>query len=494
MPVLLRNGERVLKTYGLLDDGAERTILLAAAAQHLKLQGKRESLALRTIRHDVAHLTGSSVDFQLSPTARPEERYPITGAFTANRLALAEQSYPVEALQKRYPHLKGIPLQPFERAQPLILIGADHTSLITAKEPIRLGPTGGPAAVHTQLGWALQGPDGLLQHQVPTQQCFLTTLSSPPDDLYKHVEQLWKPDVLPYRSDKLVTRSRQDNEAVEILESMTKCVNDGDILRYATPLLRMRDAPLLKATKDIMMPNLRSTERRLARSPDRAKVYNAEILKLVDAGYVTKITQDVAEQSEESWFIPHHLVHHNGKDRLVFNCSFSYQGLSLNDQLLPGPTLGSTLVGVLLRFRQYAVAISGDIRAMFHQIRLLPKDRPLLRFIWRNMKRDDQPTIYEWQVLPFGTTCSPCCATFALQKHVRASKGMRTCYTHLNRASMSTTACTACRLHNLPRFCWIRCVHYCPMVDSRSDSGLAINPLSLPIYRQKHEPRAQSCV
>ncbi len=28
------------------------------------------------------------------------------------------------------------------------------------------------------------------------------------------------------------------------------------------------------------------------------------------------------------------------------------------------------------------------------------------------------PVVYEWQVLPFGTTCSPCCATYALQRHV----------------------------------------------------------------------------
>lgn len=56
---------------------------------------------------------------------------------------------------------------------------------------------------------------------------------------------------------------------------------------------------------------------------------------------------------------------------------------------------------------------------MFHQVRLLPEDKPLLRFIWRNMRKEDQPDIYQWEVLPFGTTCSPCCATFALQKHVR---------------------------------------------------------------------------
>lgn len=27
--------------------------------------------------------------------------------------------------------------------------------------------------------------------------------------------------------------------------------------------------------------------------------------------------------------------------------------------------------------------------------------------------------MYERQVLPFGTTCSPCCATYALQRHVK---------------------------------------------------------------------------
>ncbi|KAJ8395308.1 hypothetical protein AAFF_G00032930 [Aldrovandia affinis] len=55
---------------------------------------------------------------------------------------------------------------------------------------------------------------------------------------------------------------------------------------------------------------------------------------------------------------------------------------------------------------------------MFHQVRLLPEDRPLLRFLWRDLQRDSQPSVYEWQVLPFGTTCSPCCAIYALQRHV----------------------------------------------------------------------------
>ena len=56
---------------------------------------------------------------------------------------------------------------------------------------------------------------------------------------------------------------------------------------------------------------------------------------------------------------------------------------------------------------------------MFHQVRLLPGDKSLLRFIWRNMDREADPDIYEWQVLPFGTTCSPCCAIYALQFHAQ---------------------------------------------------------------------------
>lgn len=56
---------------------------------------------------------------------------------------------------------------------------------------------------------------------------------------------------------------------------------------------------------------------------------------------------------------------------------------------------------------------------MFHQICLLPADKPVLRFIWRDMKRTDDPKIFEWQVLPFDTTCSPCCGICALQRHVQ---------------------------------------------------------------------------
>ncbi|XP_038045171.1 uncharacterized protein LOC119719752 [Patiria miniata] len=202
-----------------------------------------------------------------------------------------------------------------------------------------------------------------------------------------------------------------------MLETSTQRVEVNGIRRYATPLLRQRDETKFHAPKEAVLPTLKGTEKRLDKYPQLAEKHNELITKLVDAGHVRILPKDEADKSEESWFIPHHTVYHNGKYRLVFNCSFRYNNQILNKHLLPGPTLGASLIGVLLRFRQHAVAISGDIKAMFHQVRLLPEDRCLFRCLWRNLQVDKEPDIYELQVLPFGSTCSPCCATYALRKH-----------------------------------------------------------------------------
>lgn len=56
-------------------------------------------------------------------------------------------------------------------------------------------------------------------------------------------------DVLPWQSKKMSTRSRQDQEAVKILESKTVRVEVDGVKCYATPLLRVKNIPVLKATK-----------------------------------------------------------------------------------------------------------------------------------------------------------------------------------------------------------------------------------------------------
>lgn len=145
--VLLRCKNRTLDTYAILDDGSECTILLFAAAQKLNLKGEEEELSIRTIHQKVSRLQGSKVSFSISPVAQPHKTYHIKQAFTADHLGLAQQSYPMEALVSKYKHLKGLPIQSFEKIHPLLLIGADQPHLITPIEPVGLGPPGRPAAI-----------------------------------------------------------------------------------------------------------------------------------------------------------------------------------------------------------------------------------------------------------------------------------------------------------------------------------------------------------
>lgn len=144
-------------------------------------------------------------------------------------------------------------------------------------------------------------------------------------------------------------------------------------------------------------------------NPDLANAYNKEIHKLEETGYTIKITNLESASSSESWFVPHHIVQHNGNTWLVFTviALSTTKQLSLNDNLLPGPTLCLPLLRVLLRFREHADAISGDIQAIFFVL----SDQAVtcyLGFLWRDMERECLLISINGRVLLFGTTCSPC--------------------------------------------------------------------------------------
>ena len=91
------------------------------------------------------------------------------------------------------------------------------------------------------------------------------------------------------------------------------------------------------------------------------------------------------------------------------------KGTSLIEQILQGPDNANNLVVVLTRFRRYPIALVGDIRAMFHSVKVDPRDQSALRFLW--WEDDDiskPPKVYQLTVHCFGLTSSPSVAGFAL--------------------------------------------------------------------------------
>ncbi|XP_046556868.1 uncharacterized protein LOC124266100 [Haliotis rubra] len=294
-------------------------MVLQPAVNELKLPSTPDKVLLTTIRQDPFWCTGFNVDLQISTTDHPDLRYDITGAFSADNLCLSEYNYPVRELQATYPHLRDLPLPTISQACHMILIGSDHADLTLPQKPVVFGADGSPVAICTLLGWTLQGPTKEISPQKAVQSYY--TALERKATLMNHVERLWQLDVLPY-SEKKVERSKQDIEALHMLEAQTELVMVDGVQRYATPLLRAKDAPKFEATEAAVMPILKRTEKRLARNPDLADIHNHLIEKLVTAGYVRILTPDEIKGTE-SWYFPHHVVDHNGKYRLVFNCSYN---------------------------------------------------------------------------------------------------------------------------------------------------------------------------
>lgn len=89
---------------------------------------------------------------------------------------------------------------------------------------------------------------------------------------------------------------------------------------------------------------------------------------LLSKDYARKVTHQDPGPLGTHWYLPHHPVfspQKPGKVRVVFDCSAKYCNTSLNDQLLQGPDLTNSLVGVLSRFREDYVALMSDVEASF---------------------------------------------------------------------------------------------------------------------------------
>lgn len=100
-------------------------------------------------------------------------------------------------------------------------------------------------------------------------------------------------------------------------------------------------------------------------------------------------------------------VNKPGKVRVVFDCAGKYRGISLNNQIMQGPDLMNSLVGVVIRFRQERIALAADIEAMFHQVRVVDDVCDALQFLWwPNGDLTKEPKHFCMQVHLFGGICS----------------------------------------------------------------------------------------
>ena len=195
----------------------------------------------------------------------------------------------------------------------------------------------------------------------------------------KEVENWWKTESFATKFNRDVPRSTEDERALKLLEETTNF--RADLGHYETGLLWKDEEVMLPNNRPLAEKRLTNLERSLDKDSERAKAYYDTVDTYIAEGYARKLspTEIAAKEPKNTWYLPHYAVTNSnkpGKVRIVFDAAASYKGTSLNDQLVTGPDLLNSLVGVIMRFRLHAVALIADIEAMFFQVRVIEKDQP----------------------------------------------------------------------------------------------------------------------
>ncbi|XP_071544498.1 uncharacterized protein [Panulirus ornatus] len=139
-------------------------------------------------------------------------------------------------------------------------------------------------------------------------------------------------------------------------------------------------------------------------------------------GIIEEVPEGEMNSPYPTFYLPHHPVVREvsttSKVRPVFDASaVSYNGVSLNHCLEVGPPLNPQLVEVLMRFRRWKVALTGDITKAFLQINVRKEDRDVYRFLW-NYNGDIR--IMRFTRVPFGNKSSPFLLNATVKHHLKS--------------------------------------------------------------------------
>ena len=212
-------------------------------------------------------------------------------------------------------------------------------------------------------------------------------------------------------------------ERMAVMKAEDSLKKEGAHYQVAVPWREKE--PQLTSNYDAALHRLIKLESALCRrGVEVAAKYHEILEEYVKKGYMTKTpAQKRSNRGGAEWFLPHFAVIREDKEstklRIVYDAAAKSRGVSLNSQLLPGPSLYSDLIETLIGFRQHRIALVGDVREMFLQVELAPEDQKFHRVLWRNMKKDEQPTVYEAKRWIFGNAAAPFVTQFVLKEHAR---------------------------------------------------------------------------
>ncbi|CAG7833197.1 unnamed protein product, partial [Allacma fusca] len=301
----------------------------------------------------------------------------------------------------------------------MILLGQDNYQLIAPSKIIK-GPKNCPVMTKTELGWLVHGPLYPYRHREQMETVHYHQEPQPPiEDMQTLMHNYFAIEALGVRAPPPL-QSCEDKRATELLAKTTSRI-DG---RFQTGLLWKEENVQLPESRVAATKRLRSIEKRMDRDRKFAEDYSSKMEHFFKQNYAKAVTEEeLAIGGSRLWFLPHFAVFNPkkpGKLRLVFDCAAKSQGTSLNDVLITGPDYLTSLPKNLFNFRSRPIALTGDIKEMYPQIKIIPEDQFSQCFLWRGMDRESEPKIFKITSMMFGTKSSPCSAQYI--KNVNAQE------------------------------------------------------------------------
>ena len=378
VPVTLEGPNGKIDTHAFVDSGSTVTLIKHDLAGRLGLQGQIDPLCSKWM-NKMTFEDNNSRRISLRVTGNCET-FNMKNIRTLKDLELPCQ--PVATDISKLSHLKDDDLSETGGVVPEILVGEDYMHVKIALKVV-VGKKNEPVATLMPLGWTVHGPFIAAR---ANQDCVLLIHHSEEDELSGQLKNFWTVESFGVDNRVRALRSKEDTRAEEILNRTAR--RQGE--HWETGPLWKSDTEILTESKKLAEKRFRSLENKMEKDRLFKEQYNAKIDEYCAKGYARVLSAEEEKRTtERTWYLPHFAVSNPNKPRkirLLFDAAAKSRGVSLNDRLLKGPDLYNSPVGILSIFRERSIAMCGDLREMFHQIRIREEDHGSQRFLNRNQQ------------------------------------------------------------------------------------------------------------